>query len=341
MISDPAACAKLLHGISALQKESDGSLRLSRVPLELLPSLNERVKIRGFAPAGSEIRFRMRGGPVSIRLSRIHDANPVFFPSCAVLAGVFRGDFQDSWHSLQEGSNVVRIEPFQGDLALLERNRHRYSPELVRVVLPTFPEIRLLGIEGDVEPACKEDSPAISYLAYGSSITQGAYTPLGNGGYPSVVARELGVDVLNLGFGGGAHLEPELAEWIAARDDWHMASLEMGINVFGIEVEEFRRRVRRFLSVFAADSKRRPVFCLDMIPFGAEIDGSESGKAAAFRRVVAEERDSLGASHLHLLEYAPALDRVADLSSDLLHPAAHAFESIGRNLAAQIKAILK
>ncbi len=330
-----------LHGVAEIVEAEDGASRLFRVPLGLLPKLNERVNIRAFSPAGTELRFRMTDTPVRIRLRRMPDeGNPVFTSQTAVLAGIFRGDFQESWIALQEGDNEIEIAPFTGPIDVLARNQSRFSPELTRIVLPPFIELRLLELGGDIEPARPEDCPGITYLAYGSSITQGAYTPLGTGSYPAVLARELGVDVCNLGFGGGALLEPEIAEWIVSRNDWRFATLELGANLFHLSADEFRLKVRTFLAVFASDSKHRPVFCLDLLPNPGEINGSAKEKAAAFRKAVEEEINAAGVTFLFRLEYASSLARVSDFSTDLLHPAAHAFESIGRTLADQIEPLL-
>ena len=150
-------------------------------------------------------------------------------------------------------------------------------------------------------------------------------------------------DFAGLGFGGGAFLEPELAEWIVSRRDWKFAVLELGANLFHLPPEEFRKKVRKFLTFFAADSERRRVFILDLLPNTGEIRGAELEKAAAFRRVVREETASADAAAnggkgllLHL-EYASLLPDVTGYSTDLLHPASHAFETIGRGLAAQIR----
>ena len=332
---------EFLHGTAEVVEVEDGALRLFRVPRNLLPKLNERVNIRAVSPAGAELRFRMGSSPVRLKLRRMPDAsNPVFTSQTAVLAGIFRGDFQGSWIALQEGDNEIEIAPFTGSVDVLAKNRSRFSPELTRIVLPPFIELRLLELEGEIEPPRPGDCPEFNYLAYGSSITQGAYTPLGTGTYPAVLGRELGVDVCNLGFGGGAHLEPEIAEWIVSREDWHFATLELGANLFGLTVDEFRSRVGNFLAVFASDSRHRPVFCLDLLPNPGEIGGGAAEKAAAFREIVEDEINAAGVTFLFRLEYASSLARVSDLSTDLLHPAAHAFESIGRTLAGQIEPLL-
>jgi hypothetical protein len=162
---------------------------------------------------------------------------------------------------------------------------------------------------------------------------------LGNGTYPAVLARELGVDVCNLGFGGGATLEPEMAEWIVSRTDWHFATLEMGINVFYLSPDEFRERVRNFLAFFASDPLKRTVFTLDMLPASSHFTPNEEimQKAATFNRIVREETVATGNPAMIALPYSSLLNRAADYSTDILHPAAHTFEKIGCGLAEMIR----
>ncbi|MBO5724236.1 MAG: hypothetical protein J6S58_05345 [Lentisphaeria bacterium] len=146
------------------------------------------------------------------------------------------------------------------------------------------------------------------------------------------------MDVCNLGFGGGATLEAEMAEWIVSRKDWHLATLEMGVNVLDLPTADFRLKVRKFLSFFAADPLKRPVYTLDLLLTSGEFSGNETAikKCADFRRIVHEETLAAGESHLHVLEYSSLLKHASDFSTDLIHPAAHTFEKIGCGLAAQI-----
>jgi len=344
MMHDKAFLEKILHGVAEIAEAGDGSYRLFRVPQKLFPQLNQRVTIRSSSPSGVELRFRMGDSPVRFTIRRMPEPNhPLFTSQTAVTVGIVHGDFQYSWLALQEGDNEIDISPFHDPSGVFARNRNRFSPDLTRIVLPPFIELRIVGWTGEMEPPRPEDSPQITYLAYGSSITQGAYTPLGNMTYPAVIGQELGVDVLNLGIGGGAALEPEFAQWIISRSDWNFASLEMGVNIFGLTPEEFRTRVRGFLTVFAADPRKRPVFCMDMLPFGGEIggDAEHKEKAEAFRRAVREETTAAGSPAMFVLEYASLIPRVSDYAYDLLHPASRMFESLGCGLAAQIKNVLQ
>lgn len=344
---DTTACdktflEKIVHGFAEIVKDEDGSFRLFRVPCALLPKLGARVNVRCYHPAGSELRFRMKDTPVRFTFrritepdARIHDARS------SIPLGVYCGDFQYNWYMLQDGDTTIEIKPFRDDSGILHRNRYRFDPDLTRIILPPFVEIRVVSWEGEMEPPRPEDEPSVQLLSYGSSITQGAFSILGCGTYPAVLARELGVDVCNLGFGGGATLEPEIAEWMVSRTDWHLATLEMGINIFYLSVDDFRTRVRNFLTPFAADPLKRPVFTLDMLPSVSYFDHLEDGmaKAAAFKQIVREETAAAATRNpaMKALEYSSLLTLASDYTTDLLHPAAHAFETIGRGLAEQIK----
>jgi len=333
---------KLLHGFAETAADGTGAFRLYRVPQELLPKLGPRVNRRCCHPAGGEIRFRMKGAPVRFTLRRIPEPDhPLFTPQSAVTVGIFHGDLQYDWLALQEGDNTIGIKPLPDPTGARSRLRRRFAAELTRIVLPPFVEVRVVNWEGEMEPPRPGDEPAKRLLAYGSSITQGAYALLGTETYPAVIARELGADHCNLGFGGGAKLEPELAEWIVSRSDWHFATLEMGVNVMDLTPEEFRERVRNFLAPFAADLRARPVFSLDMLPTSGEWIGREGAreKAAAFRRIVREETAATDKPFMKTLEYVSLLSDPSWYSTDLLHPAAHAFETIGRGLAQQLRSL--
>lgn len=341
--TDPAVfLKKISHGFAEIVKDETGAFRLFRVPQILLPKLSVRVNVRCFHAAGGELRFRMGDSPVRFTIRRMAEPNhPLFTSQTAVPVGIFHGDHQYAWLNLQEGDNEIEIKPFHDSNGTMSLCRSRFSPELTRIVLPPFIELRIVDWQGEMEEPHPGDFPAKQLLSYGSSITQGAYSPLGTETYPAVLARELGIDVCNLGFGGGAVLEPEIAEWIVSRSDWHLATLEMGINIFHLAPGEFRNRVRKFLAFFAADPLQRPVFSLDMLPFGDEISGREDVrmKAADFRKIVREETSAAGKSNMRVLEYASLLPHASDFSTDLLHPAAHAFETIGRGLSEQIRKI--
>ena len=84
---------------------------------------------------------------------------------------------------------------------------------------------------------------------YGSSITQGGCASRPGNMYPSIVCRELNLDLYDLGFSGSAKGEPEMADYIAGVE---MAALVMDYDYNADTVEwleathePFFRRIRQ------------------------------------------------------------------------------------------------
>ena len=66
-------------------------------------------------------------------------------------------------------------------------------------------------------------------------------------------ARAADLDVLNLGLSGSCLCEPAMADFIGSRDDYEIATLEVGVNMRnGVSPEEFRTRVSYLLDAVAA-----------------------------------------------------------------------------------------
>ncbi|MGJ1237986.1 MULTISPECIES: SGNH/GDSL hydrolase family protein [Sphingobacterium] len=65
-------------------------------------------------------------------------------------------------------------------------------------------------------PRSPKIDPNKRIVIYGSSIVQGASASRPGMAYPAILQRELGVDVINLGFSGSAKMEKEVGEYVAS-----------------------------------------------------------------------------------------------------------------------------
>ena len=102
-----------------------------------------------------------------------------------------------------------------------------FSPWVYRVIFggPERDPVFFHTIEGKaVRPPETNEVPRLRYLAYGTSITHGFHCEGPHPSYVGQTARHLGADLINLGVGGSAHCENELADYIARRNDWHIAA---------------------------------------------------------------------------------------------------------------------
>jgi lysophospholipase L1-like esterase len=157
------------------------------------------------------------------------------------------------------------------------------------------------------------------------------------GGYAMRTAQHLGVDLINLGFGGGAHCEREMADYIAARGDWDFATLELGINMVSwMETPVFAERVAYFIPTIAEAHPDAWIFCIDMFPFYMDFE-PESERNHAYRAVVREVVEDLAYPKVLHLDGRDLLRNTAGLAADVLHPAPSGMEEIATNLATRIQ----
>jgi len=215
-----------------------------------------------------------------------------------------------------------------------------YDPKLVRVLLPWRPPVKLHNIQGEISPPAEHQTPSLTYLAYGSSITHGNNSMSANGMFARRTAERLGVDLINLGFGGGAHCEASLAHYIAERDDWDFATLEMGINMVGwLDVSDFAERVMEFIKPIVHAHTDKWIFCIDMFPFYMDFD-LNSEKNHAYRAVVRETVAELASPKLVHIDGRDMLRDTRGLCADLVHPSPAGMEEISQNLTARIQRVM-
>lgn len=195
--------------------------------------------------------------------------------------------------------------------------------------------VNLIDIEGDITPPRSEQVPKVRYLAYGSSITHGSHGIIPTNTYAAHTARLLNADLINLGFAGAAKLESGVADYIATRDDWNFATLEMGINILWIDPEEYRRRVEYFVKTIAKAHPQKKIFCIDV--FYCYSDVYNDGKAAKFREIMKETIEKLRLSNVVYVNGLSVLDGSYGLASDIVHLNNISTSYVGQRLASIIK----
>lgn len=319
-----------LHNVAELFEDGAG-IGFSRIPMTLRATLNENARLRAAFTTGCELRFNLHSAQAVITLQMLEQP---------ALIELYHGTFFAGAHIVQTTpTSITLVPPSRLDLlrTLHQDTRSAFDPDLYRVVLPWTPEVRLLALEGELAPPRAGQLPAHRWLAYGSSITQGNSGVRPSGMYAMRAAQRLGVDLLNLGFGGGAHLEPQLADYIASRDDWDFASLELGINLVNRDISEdvFAARVDYFVGTIAAVGK--PVFVIDMFPFYGDYDGTLGERPHRFREIVR----AAVMEHINLVSLkGETLLMPLHLQSDGLHPSPQGMEEIADNLARTIAGVV-
>lgn len=330
-----------LYNVEAMAPCGDQvGFKLSRIPEEVRSRMNERAQSTAFFTCGCEIRFNMVSDSVKLVLKRDQLPQTTAMGVAEVYYGPFQGPY---WICPSfvgaEPSEIVIDRPKNMDALkrAAEANGLPYDPELIRVILPYDLSHILLDMEGETAPPRPGQTPAVKYLSYGSSITHGGSAVRPTGSYTMRTARQLGVDLINLGFAGSAQLDEAAADYIAARKDWSFATIELGINVIDQwEPEFFRKKVDYFVSRIAEANPDKWIFIIDM--FMNEKDFAHNPKALAYRDIVRRKVESL---HLPKLAHLPGtelLTQCTGLSADLLHPSEQGFEEIAGSLTRIMRA---
>jgi len=325
-----------LHDVAELADPdwTDSGDELRRVPSGVASNLNVAARERIRHPAGCEIRFVPRGGE-SVRVTLSAAAETVARP--------FWGSFQ--------GEDVLELgpEPTAFELSVPEpltdlspdaaaEAATAFDPWVCRLRFEPWAPVALHDVAGECRPPTDAEAPDRRYLAYGTSITEGAAASATHLNYVSRVARDLDLDPVNLGMSGAAYCEPAVADYIAERDDWDVATLALSVNMAnrGFTVEQFRERAEYLVGTVAGANPDRPVVCATLFPYHADLrESGDRERARAYREAlesVVADRDSETVSVVDGRELSPA----DGLTTDLLHPGDAGMESIADGLASRV-----
>ncbi|MBQ8159744.1 MAG: SGNH/GDSL hydrolase family protein [Clostridia bacterium] len=299
------------HNVAEMVPDGDGHL-LYRLPKDMAEKMNTGIRDRtAFMCSGVEIRFRLQSERVTLHLK----ARPAEEAQTALIYfGTYPGGWQFSTKTIGTEDTAITIEYPQSIRELeqeAKKNEAAFSPYLVRLLLP-YGVISYLGKEGETLPPQEGDEPALTLLSYGSSITHGSLGLVPTSTYAFEMASGLRLDTLNQGYAGSAHMEKEMAEYLCSRRDWHVCTLEMGVNMLGTELnsEQYERRIAEFLEIMKQDG--RPLFATDIFTFRGD-----SGRAEEFRAIVKRQTKRLGICYTPGIEL---LREVEYVSADNVHP---------------------
>ncbi|WP_435102810.1 SGNH/GDSL hydrolase family protein [Halarchaeum sp. P4] len=330
------------HNAGELRDVDDhGGRRVQRVPEAVRTDLNDGAQTRMCHPAGVELRFVPDPGEtVSVTLSTdVRES----------IVRPFWGPFQsDEEYVVGAEPTTIEVE-FPEKLGRI-RDDHRagldYAPEVCRLRLPgehRGGHVYYHGAAGARRPPRDDELPDRRYLAYGTSITEGE-APLGEHlTYVSQAATRLRADPINLGSCGTAFCDAAIADHIAARDDWDVATLAVSVNMVDrFSVAEFRERADYLVNTVAAENPGKPVVPVTIYPNARDVcaGSDEDGRCEQFRDALRDVAAASEHDNVHLREGREILDRLQGLTLDLVHPGDDAMIRMGENLAAELDPLL-
>ena len=316
-----------------------------RIPAEIGNRLNPRARYIATDTATTEIRFVTDAPTVDVSLSAV---KPEFGVELLEVR-VFYGNFEAPGIWLKPGVvTTFRLTPQNAAIRGIKTEYLRkgpgigFAPNVIRLVSQRggmiYCGINTFG--SPVRPPEPPEKPAKTCLFYGSSISNSHLD-----GYPSVACKALGTDIINLGMCGSCRIEPELVDWMAARNDWDLAVFELGINILWMEPEEFRRRVDYLLNIFLSRHPGNPLVLLTLFPSNARfefvIQPTGEDKDAAFCSILRELHAKYAEKgNVHLIEGKDILTDLNGLGADFLHPKLYGHALMGLNLAKKLAPLL-
>lgn len=317
--------------------DDDGD-RLLRVPEAVGAALNEGARERVRHPTDSELRFVPGDDDATIDVT-------LSSPEPAQVR-VFWGAFQP-WQPTEVGPEPETLSLAVPDrLAGLAAGRDdtgRFDPRVCRILFERTPAIAVHDVSGDCRRPAPGELPDRRLLAYGTSITEGAASSATHLDYVSHLARTLEWDVLNFGCSGSAYVDSAMADYLASRADWDVATLALSINMAnqGFPVEEFRERAEYFVDQVAAAHPEKPIACLTLFPFHEDVvEGGDPEIGVGYREALREIVEASSRENLLLVEGTDLVD-LSGMTADLLHPGDVGMGQLGRRLAERLDATLE
>jgi lysophospholipase L1-like esterase len=367
----------LVLGVAELE-QTDRATRLHRLPApaRLRAGGDAQVLMAQAQPAGVRIAFRTTAARVELDVlptKRVYPGAPprpdgrydVVVDGTLVEQLTAPGGDELVIDLATGGAEVRRGNPVTVAFAL-PAGQHD-----VEVWLPHDEETALVAVRGDADltplPRTRR-----TWLHHGSSISQGSNAASPTGTWPAVAARRAGVDLVNLGLGGSALLDPFVATTM--RDTpADVVSLELGINL--VNADLMRRRalgpaVHGYLDTIREGHPTAPIalvspihcaiheetpgpcafdpasFATGQLRFVATGDPADvaAGRLTlqVVREVLAEVVAARGDDRLHLVD-GPSLYGADDAARrplpDDLHPDAATHQLIGERFADSVFAL--
>lgn len=326
-----------LHNVAETEPAPGGGLALRRLPRSVREALSPLGRKVSADSAGIELRFVTDAPAFRVSLGGIPSfLSPHEEHGSEVV--VMCGAMLHSIHHIEAGRiNHLHISPPAG-LTSAPSKACGFAPSVWRIAMG-----RCAGIFHGLEtfgfghrPPTSDEVPARRWLAYGSSITNGASPGLHHNSYIYHAARIAGLDVLNLGLSGSCLCEPEMTAYLAEREDYQIATLEVGVNMRGaFSPQDFRERVSCLLDGVCRPEAGRRVFLVTVYPNISVPELDEAQRA--FSTILRELHGSGRWPGLGLIEGGSVLDNPGDLTTDLIHPSDYGHARMGQLLGERLR----
>lgn len=323
------------HNVTELEESLEfRGVLLRRFPRAVRHAMGDRGKFIAEEATGCEVRFVTEAKHVRVSVG---------IPEQDGILRVYKGGMFHSEHYLAAGTvRTLHLEEPTARFSMVDREHlveSGFAPEVWRLCYGRstglFAGVNAFGYQ--VRPPSKEEMPSKRWLAYGSSITHG----LDNFhlSYVHQAARRLKLDVMNAGLGGSCLCEREVANFIAGRKDWDLASFELGVNMRdGLSDREFETRTAYLLEETIRLHPDKPLFLITIFPnFATFANSDTTDKDRRFNYTLRNHAERLNHPLLHVIEGDEIMTDMSGMTCDLIHPSDYGHMRMGERLAAHME----
>ena len=310
------------HGAVSVEKTGEW-LMPWRIPYGERDLFDQGLVVHAGAPAGVRLAFRSEVTSVSGRVEPVPDAAKLDLCCDGALVGSVElaGREEFCFDGLPSGGKAVELW------------------------LPQVGSFRLKSLElSDGATAEPFEDPRPRWITYGSSISQCAAAESPTQTWPAIVARERGLNLTCLGFGGQCHLDTSIARMM--RDlPADFISMCVGINIYGsgsMNARTFRPSIIGFVQILRERHADTPIVVMSPIlsPPNETRPNAVGFTLRAMRDEVAAAVEALrahGDPNTHYVDgvqvFGPDL---AHLLPDGVHPDAEGYRLMGRNFLQEV-----
>ena len=306
--------------------------RYYRIPSEVSKNVSKNVHEMCANTAGGRVRFVTDSSYVAIsaELDALYTLSFMPFSGTLGLDVYADGEFAGSYRPPLEIEN----NSFESVVDLGERRKR-----VITIHTPLYCDLKKLYVGIDAE-ACLERAPDYKYekpiVYYGSSITNGACCSRPGLTYESQISRMLDANHHNLGFGGSAKAEVEMAEYIAG--------LDMSVFVYDYDhnaptPEYLAQTHERMFKIIRDANPTLPIVMISRPKYYSDPDRDRRFEVIkeTYDRAVAS-----GDKNVYILRGSDFFDEVGgDYTIDGTHPTDLGFYFMARGIAPILKKILE
>ena len=295
--------------------EDTKSYRLYRLNKDCEVNMFDQGRKMNRTNLGVELRFKMIDDEISLVLKA---------PVSGVKAYVYFGGIQAEWFqcsfAITENDTIITIKKpkYEYIEKISQLKNSIYDCNLVRVLFDEG-ELHLVDVIGNVEPAL-DLLPKKVMLSYGSSITSNSLTYIPMLGYPYLIAKKFGYDLINIGYSGSCRMEKEVVDAINEKD-FNIATIELGINIIDdMQIEEFYKRAYYLLDNISLKHPVSKLFVIDIYNYFNEACGVNKYKLRKYRNVIKTICEELNRENIIYIPAKTLLKSRMNLTADLVHP---------------------